>query len=156
MKQAVAQGTRRRMGDAANELPGHCGNGPELAREVGNVTGGRRALDRTSFYEWMRWFQGRGSAGLRGVPRIDKSHSQRTPRETVEGIKRSGVGAFGLWVRPGWRRGGRSRAKGYRPSRSRTLFKDNGLTQRRYSRISTPGRVATIPSHRTHLSMLRK
>ena len=143
------------MGDAANELPGHCGNGPELAREVGNVTGGRRALDRTSFYEWVRWFQGRGSAGLRGVPRIDKSHSQRTPRETVEGIKEVALGhlAYGP---TGWRRGGRSRAKGYRPSRSRTLFKDNELAQRGYSRISTPARVATIPSHRTHLSILRK
>ena len=44
--------------DAATKLAEHRLSVLELAKELGNVSEAcrRRGLDRTSFYEWKRWF----------------------------------------------------------------------------------------------------
>lgn len=61
----------------------------ELARELGNVAEvcRQRGLDRTSFYDWKRWFQTQGFEGLKDVPPIHKSHPQTTPPERVARIR---------------------------------------------------------------------
>ena len=43
-------------------------------------------MDRTSFYDWKRRFEGHGLDGLKDLPPVHKSHPQTTPPEVQERI----------------------------------------------------------------------
>ena len=131
MNQAVAQGTRRRMGDAANKLRGHGRSGLELAREVGNVTGraGEGLWTGPASMSGCGVFRAGGVPGSRACRRSTRVIRRRRHRRRWNGSRNW---RWGVWPTgaTGWRR--RRSFEGERVS-SITIQKivnDNGLGTR--------------------------